>query len=321
MKPHLLSLKGEYLSYDATNTNNLSSFYHVRLYEILKQYERIGKRTITVEELKKKLGVIEEILHAGKVEYYDYMPKYSAFRTKVLLKAQKALAKNTDISFTFKGLKRGRSYYAIEFTIISQPKALTVVEETIAPLPYAEIEEVYETVKHHLSKEQIINWVETYDFQSVSAAIAYTRQQILRGNRIMNVGGYVATLLQNQGFTVANPKEEVAESDAQKTIRQQKEALEKQFALLAVQIKGEEILAIQAFIQQHPVLVEEIPKIMQEHKLSRYDHTKSYTDNLLTNSFFKTYLTAWMKRHYPESVAAVDYTPINALEKSLASLV
>ena len=43
MKPYLLELKSRFLVYDVKNILKLPSTYSIRIYELLKQYERIGE--------------------------------------------------------------------------------------------------------------------------------------------------------------------------------------------------------------------------------------------------------------------------------------
>jgi len=66
------------------------------MYEILKQYERIGEVTFTVKELRGKIGIKDE-------EY----PRWDKFKDKVLDVCQKALEKHTDIKYTYELIKKG----------------------------------------------------------------------------------------------------------------------------------------------------------------------------------------------------------------------
>lgn len=88
--PLMFNLKGHYFKYKLWNALRPKSRNQLRMYEILKQYERAGERIITVERLKKYLGIKE-----------DEYTRYQNFKTRVLDKCQKALAEQTDISFTY----------------------------------------------------------------------------------------------------------------------------------------------------------------------------------------------------------------------------
>ena len=93
MKPYLLALKSKFTTYDVQNILKLPSAYSIRIYELLKQYERIGKRKFEIQELKEIIGVIEEVEENGRKKMIDNYPLYGNFRQRVLLKAQKDLAK------------------------------------------------------------------------------------------------------------------------------------------------------------------------------------------------------------------------------------
>lgn len=96
--PLLFDFKSHYFTYELWNALQLKSANQIRLYELLKQYEYIGKREIAVSELRELLGVAPN-------EY----PRWDNFKRKVLDSCQKALAENTDICFTYeKGKSSGR---------------------------------------------------------------------------------------------------------------------------------------------------------------------------------------------------------------------
>ena len=55
--PLMFDFKNRYFSYELWNALRLKSSNQIRMYEILKQYENIGQREITVTELKNLLGI------------------------------------------------------------------------------------------------------------------------------------------------------------------------------------------------------------------------------------------------------------------------
>jgi len=80
------------------------------MYEILKQYERIGERVIPVVELKNLLGI----------EPSEY-PRYGDFRRWVLDSCQAALSENTDIAFTYEPFgRKGRGGKIMQLRFIIQ---------------------------------------------------------------------------------------------------------------------------------------------------------------------------------------------------------
>jgi plasmid replication initiation protein len=88
--PLMFEFKEQYFSYKLWNALRLKSANQVRMYEILKQYEKAGERVISVQELRELLGI-------EKNEY----PRWERFRVRVLESCQAALAEFTDISFTY----------------------------------------------------------------------------------------------------------------------------------------------------------------------------------------------------------------------------
>lgn len=104
LKPYLLELKKNYTSYLLTHIPKLRSSYSIRLYELLHQYRRIGKRYFELDDLQRKVGS-------------NYQNKYNNFKRKVLLQAQKDLKKHTDLAFAFSEKKEGRKITGIEFII------------------------------------------------------------------------------------------------------------------------------------------------------------------------------------------------------------
>ncbi|MCM3716588.1 replication initiation protein [Alkalihalobacillus oceani] len=107
LKPYLLQLKREFTTYRLENVIKLDSAYSIRIYELLKQYERIGERTFTLKRLRE---------HIGAENIY---PAYGNFKQRVLSRAQKELREKTDLSFEFEERKKGRSVQEIRFFIRS----------------------------------------------------------------------------------------------------------------------------------------------------------------------------------------------------------
>lgn len=106
LKELLLKIEGGYTKYDFEVIAPLKSGYSIRLFELLKQYSRIGKRTIEVEELKKMLGISEK-----------YVDSFGNFNRRVLSVAEKELNKKTKIDVSYHLKKRGKRVVAIEFDI------------------------------------------------------------------------------------------------------------------------------------------------------------------------------------------------------------
>ncbi|EDP74803.1 replication initiation protein [Hydrogenivirga sp. 128-5-R1-1] len=108
LEPYLLHLRKNFTTYQLRYVLRLRSVYAIRIYELLKQYEKVGKRVFKIDELKELLGA------------EDKYRLYGHFKNKVLLKAQRELEEKTDISFSFREIKQGKKVVAVELIIKKQ---------------------------------------------------------------------------------------------------------------------------------------------------------------------------------------------------------
>lgn len=113
LKSYLLQLKRNFTSYRIENVVKLKSSYSIRIYELLKQYEKIKERTFTLDELRGFLGA------------EDIYPGYGNFKQRILKTAEKELKNKTDLCFKIQEIKRGRKVSAIKFEITSKKREVT----------------------------------------------------------------------------------------------------------------------------------------------------------------------------------------------------
>lgn len=106
LKPYLLQLKQFFTQYQLKDVVRLKRAYSVRIYELLKQYERVGNRSFDLLELRHILGLRPE-------EY----KLYGHFKSRILKPAQKELEASTNLKFDFKEKKQGRKVVGIVFLI------------------------------------------------------------------------------------------------------------------------------------------------------------------------------------------------------------
>ena len=116
--PYLFQLKDNFTTYYLQYIVNLTP-HSTHIYELLKQYEKIGHRKIGVSQIKSLLCI------EGKYK------NFSDFYRSVIEKSVKEINKHTDIHIIpQKGDKRGRKYESISFQIISQNKYKTLKSTT-----------------------------------------------------------------------------------------------------------------------------------------------------------------------------------------------
>jgi plasmid replication initiation protein len=105
----MFDLQKYYFKYELWNALQLTSPNQQRMYEILKQYEKVGERIVTVKDLREYLGLRPE-------EYTIWQN----FKKRVLDASQEALARYTDIKFTWEVVEKkgqGGKINALKFNI------------------------------------------------------------------------------------------------------------------------------------------------------------------------------------------------------------
>ncbi|PUB08201.1 replication initiation protein [Paenisporosarcina sp. OV554] len=104
--PYLLQLKNAFTSYRLSNILSLKSTYSIRLYELMKKWQHLGRWECPVESLREKLG--------ATTKTYSL---YGNFKNRVLSFAINEINEKTDLHITFKEIKKGRKVDKIEFSI------------------------------------------------------------------------------------------------------------------------------------------------------------------------------------------------------------
>ena len=110
MKPFLLDLKEKFTAIHITDIMQIKSIHAIRIYELLKQYETIGERILTIEEIKEYCGIKNKL------------KQYVHFKARILLISQREINNKSDIKFEFEPIKESRKFVAIKF-FISKNKA------------------------------------------------------------------------------------------------------------------------------------------------------------------------------------------------------
>jgi len=106
LKPYLLQLKRTFTSYKLINILSLGSYYSIRLYELLKKWERTGKWETTVDYLKELMGITQKSYNV-----------YGNFKNRIIGPATEELNNKTDLKVIFKEIKKGRRVVKLVFNI------------------------------------------------------------------------------------------------------------------------------------------------------------------------------------------------------------
>ena len=142
LKNQLQQLAKRFTSYFLINMASMKSAYAVRLYEIAVMYLNASKQpkttfTKTIEDLKHHLDISDKYKN-----FFD-------MKKRVLEQAKREINKHSDIRFSYKVKKLGRSPHEIEFTVIKkqrtqleQPQLPEYKSKEITPAVFEKAKEI-----------------------------------------------------------------------------------------------------------------------------------------------------------------------------------
>ncbi|MEM9990771.1 MAG: replication initiation protein [Bacteroidota bacterium] len=318
MKPFLLSLRSHFTTYDVRNILKLPSSYSIRIYELLKQYQKIGHRRVSLQELKEIIGVVEEVDINGKKKFKDKYPLYGNFKQRVLLKAQRDLEKYTDIVFRFEQIKRGRAVHELIFEIHTNPKSEITVDFGFKAIKKENIhnhklQELYVLISPYIAFKTLLEWSDKYPIEQIQRGIVYTLAQMKQGKTIQNVAGYLQKMIQQETILDAQEVQRTVAAQDKKTtqdLKQQKTELEEKLKALHNRRIAEESQLINQIFHTTPNIRSSVIKGLQHAKMCPYDSSKSLEDNLespMIRAAFRNY----MEKQYPHDFARISqkYNP------------
>lgn len=299
LRPFLLELKERYLVYDIRNILSLTSIYSVRLFELLKQYQKIGKRKFGVDELKTLLSI----------EPNEYQ-LYGHFKG-VIKRAEIDLEKFTDIYFHFEEEVYKKKVIAITFNIYDNVKnqrskpntendLSRVVQANISIDKNIEINRIYEKVNKYVSKLQVKKWVRDIPLAQIEAGIIYTINYIQAGNTVENIGGFLNTMVQTPNLF---DKFEEKKTNVKKVTKKQQniigqlESKKIEFQQVREDLETKSQALEISILSKNPSLNQIINTKIQGN--SFYDTKKSFEDNLQRDSI-KGLRGAILQEMFPE---------------------
>ena len=155
LKPYLLQLGNHFTKLEFNQIVSLNSVYAIRIYELCKQYQKLGERTAELQELR-------SILAIERKEY----PFYANFKVKVLSVAEREINEKTDISIKFEEIKTGRKITAIKFLISAKKEIKAIKNKEIIE----NIEEVKEYPEEVLELFNILPFSERVEKRKAELA-------------------------------------------------------------------------------------------------------------------------------------------------------
>jgi len=122
LKPHLIDIVGTRILSDFRHLLPMKSSYSKRMYLLLKEYDKIGKRVLNVETLQDILSVPKSLKN------------YADFKRNVLKRAEVDINKFTDIEVKLSEKKRLRKVVEVTYTIKKNTTDLKTFIQTIREL-------------------------------------------------------------------------------------------------------------------------------------------------------------------------------------------
>lgn len=260
IKDLILKLEERFTNYHFNAITPLRSGYSLRLFELLKQYEKIGHRTIELDELRMMLGIS------------DKYQEYSSLKQRVVVRAQEELKEKTKLAFEFEEIKRGRKVVALKFLINSKYKStqlsLFEEEEESLPVPEVEYSEFVKRTKRlfkgqgiYLNEEEIAKW-ETYGYDMMVEVA-----DEIKGRNIKQHVRYIDKMLKAK-------EEERSKKDARATTKTKDPLADAIDAVILEYQNSSELLpdwmvgegAINIFKQQMSVDNDTAQKLWKQHK-------------------------------------------------------
>ena len=188
LKPYMLHVKERFTKIRLGDLIGLKSIYSIRFYELLKQYETIGKREIKLNDLREYCGIEEK--------QYE---RFNDFKRKVAETAKKEINNKTDLLIDYEEIKTSRKITSIQFSI--KPN----LNYGRTEFEKAQAQKAVLITKELRSKNVIIEQLIEYGFSNQAAT------KILKNNQESDVSNAIkAVNIQVQRGHVKNAKAMIA---------------------------------------------------------------------------------------------------------------
>lgn len=304
LKPYLLQLKSHFTKFKFHNILKLRSSFAIRLYELMKAHQFLGKVSYTLVELKEILGI------EGKYSaYYD-------FKRRILVPAQNELKEFSDVYFEFEERKQGRSVHMLVFQVLENKKVTDSIETK------KEVEDVSDEVIEAIQGFgfSVFKAVELCQYGFDVVADTNVREQVMaqydefevflkdkiglvhfeaRQKEIKNKAGYFLKALQ-ENYQLKEyelfKKRKIKRKENDEVNAMKKKYLELYEAQSKL-LENQQQYLIESIIKNNPNLID---SIIKEHHLK---HTK---EEYHTNIAFRTKVKYLINKAYPEHFVSLE---------------
>jgi plasmid replication initiation protein len=186
LRPYLLNLQSNFTKAYLGDLLAMRSVYATRVYDLLIQYAKIGKRVITIEEFR-------TILDLG-----DKYPDYYNFKSRVIIPAVRDINEFTTLDVEWEPVKRGRSVHAIEFRFKtgSRLPALAKDQEVDVDDPKMLKERLMGHGVPARQAQKFVNLYGTSDPERILDALVKTEDKIRKGEVTKSAAGFLRTAIE-----------------------------------------------------------------------------------------------------------------------------
>jgi plasmid replication initiation protein len=179
LQPFMLNLKNHFTALNLSDLMGLQSVYSIRIFELLKQYELIGNREISLKDLREYCGIDS-----------DKYKKFNDLKKRVIESAKEEINEKTDILIGYEEVKTARRVTSIRFSIKRNPgygqtefeksqiEKASIIEKELR----SENAIIIQLEEHGYSRSQAKRIAKSDDQNTITNALKAVNLQVLRGN-------------------------------------------------------------------------------------------------------------------------------------------
>jgi plasmid replication initiation protein len=201
MLPYLTELSTQFTKYRLKAVAKMDSAYAIRLYELLVQWQGIGKREVSLEWLR-------DTFQLG-----DKYPAIKDFKKRVIDLAVDQINEHSDLSASYIQRKTGRNVTHLTFTFAAKEEAKPEEKAAVQETPAVPDSALFQRLRNlgigaKLAKE----WIKQDEARAL-AAVAYVEARAQNGQVKGSAAGYLRSVFESGA--------EIGPSDFEAAIKEQ----------------------------------------------------------------------------------------------------
>lgn len=219
LKPYLLQLKEQFTQFNLSTVASFRSAYTIRIYMLLKQYEKIGYRELDLSEFRSLLGI----------EDFKYK-QFKELNRCIIKQAKSDFEKKyngeylSDISFELETIATsGRTVSRLRFII--KKHRIKVIQST-PDIPNNDIVDLFVSVG--IPKDKAIGWLDEFGEEYLKDKYAYTEHQKTEGKLRGSFSGFLVSAVQKNYQSDFKEQQE----EEQKVVDMQREECQRLYLIV-----------------------------------------------------------------------------------------